>query len=577
MLKWEPLRRKRSWPLPDAASVFDQGGQQDDPVRFRFTSPYETYPFLKVNSPSCSFFLEGCVYGHAASRITDALERSMADPNISATDLQRLTEDWTGEWCLWIQTGHVIHVVNDPLGRLPMYHHASEETFFIGRHLETLAREGALVHDKESAASYIWSGYMIGHRTPYKNVGRLPGRSVIRIDLQQATVDLTLGRPFCFDERDEAPLKDQAARLAELFRVSCKRIAGSWPHQMVISQSGGQDSRAVAVGFSEAVKDGRLSAASFTFSGSSAKDASLAAVISGQLGIPFKSYPIIARPEYEEELLRNKMGMNYVSMAFIHDFYKQLLNDKGNFMYITGDGGDKVFPYLGEKNPHLTLDELVVKLSRRHANLSVEATAALTGMAADDILHMIHETVSAYPEQRINDKSIHFTIYERAVQCFFEGEDRSRYFAWATTPFYDLDLFRMAMKVPDAYKKHYRIYRPFQNMLSKEVANIPDASGESINSWRFAFKKGLKEVLRSSPPALKNIMRVLSGTMISTNKGSAEEHEQLMDRLTTFEGLKSIFDAAAVKALLPNANTEQYDHLRTIILMESTLKEWRQR
>ncbi len=570
MKKSSFLKSSLHW--PKGISVFSLPENFRQAISFSCNKLYATYPLHSFAFAGGEAMLEGIVYNSALSDIALQVQQLFAAEKPDIKKVQQATESWTGEWCLWVQKGENLYIINDRLGRLPMYWHNSETHFFAGRHLAFLTENNLLVPDKMSVASLLWSGYLIGHRTLYKDVKRLPGGSFVHINVAPADVQLTAGTQLNFDERNNEPLQQQAEQLAFLFKQGCSRIADSWPGTINISQSGGQDSRAVAVGFREAViNENRLIASSFIMHGSE-RDASLGKAIADALQIPFTSYNVQGNAEYEAELLANKMGMNYVAMAFIHDFYKQMLQKNNSFLYVTGDGGDKALPYLGEKNRNISTDELVAQLSRRHATTPVPTVAALTGVSKDEILQLIYETVNSYPEQKANNKSIHFTIYERAVQCFFEGEDRSRYFAWATTPFYDLDFFKAAMQVPDSYKKHYTIYRPFQNALSKAIADIPDASGHSINSWKFIARKRVQELFRSAPPAVKNIVRKLGGVPISVNKGTAEEQLLLINQLSGFAAMNNILNSEAVATFLKTANQEQYEYLRTLILLEKFIK-----
>jgi len=558
----------------ETISVFSLPEEDSKAYRFRLHKRYDSYPLHTFKLPNGSALLEGLVYNKSLPEIEFQVQELFNKANPGTELLQNITSNWTGEWCLWIQSGDNLFIVNDRMGRLPMYFHNTGTHFFAGRHLGLLAENKLLTPDKMSTASLLWSGYLIGHRTPFKDVHRLPGGSVIKVGLNKATVDIQKGSQLNFDQRSDASLQKQATELAALYGQACSRIADKWPGTINISQSGGQDSRAVAVGFKNAVKDNRLIASSFVMPGAE-RDAALGKSIADALHLPFSAYPVKSQPALEQELLAHKFGMNYVAMSFILDFYKQMLKDNSGFMYVTGDGGDKALPYLGEKNLNLSLDQLILQLSRRHATTPVEKVAAITGTSKDEILQMIYNTVSSYPEQNMNNRSIHFTIYERAVQCFFEGEDRSRYFAWATTPFYDLDFFNAAMLVPDNYKKHYRIYRPFQNELSREIANIPDASGYSINNWKFIARKRVQELFRSAPPGVKDIVRKLGGVAISVNKGTKDEHQFLIQQLKDYKALENIMDADAVGSFLEIANEEQYQYLRTLILTGQLLNQYR--
>jgi asparagine synthase (glutamine-hydrolysing) len=563
------------WPDERIPNLFENYTSNTGPVWCYVNKPYSSYPLHHFSVNGVQVVLEGIIYNQHMAVVEKSISHQLSG-DTSATALQLLTASWSGEWYLWVQNGSELIIINDPLGRLPVYYYSTNNHFYIGRHLGVLANAGLLQPCPKAAASFLWSSYYIGHRTPYQQVFRLAGGSVVQVNLHTGESLFTFGKSLNFDARSNKPLQQTADELAELFKQACAQMATAWPGHINISLSGGQDSRAVASALAAAQPKldplKQLFASSFTMHGAE-KDATLAATIAAQLHIPFNEFSIEDLPEDEDVLLQNKMGMNYVGMAFIHSFYRKMLQKyPAPFLYVTGDGGDKALPYLGETKHNLSLDELVNQLSMRHAMTPVEKVALLTGMAVNDILQLIYEVVRCYPEAEMNNRSIHFTIYERAAQSFFEGEDRSRYFFWATTPFYDLNFFKAAMLVPDHYKKHYRIYRLFQNALNRQIADIPDASGHSINNWKFVLRKGVQEAFRSAPPSLKNLVRKMGGKSISINQSSITEQQALLTQLQSSPALLQTLDANAVQKFLPTANQEQYLHLRTLILLDKFYK-----
>lgn len=550
--------------------LFENYADGAGPVICRIRKPYPAYPVHLFSAGNIQVALEGVVYNYNRASlqksVTDQLSRE-----ISVTSLQRLVASWAGEWCLWVQKDQQLFIINDLLGRLPVYHYSANGHFFTGRHIGLLAEAGLLQPCQKAAASVLWSSYFIGYRTPYQGVYRLPGGSVVQVDISTGEATFALGKSLNFDERNPQPLPKTADELAGLFKQACVQITSAWHGDINISLSGGQDSRAVGAALAAARPTGHthhLFASSFTMPGAE-KDATLAATIAAQLQIPFTVFPVQEAPGDEALLLQHKMGNNYVGMAFILSFYRQMLQrHPEGFLYVTGDGGDKALPYLGEQQPNLTLDELVIQLSLRHAMTPVEKVAHLTGMAENDILQMIYEVVKTYPETEMNNRSIHFAIYERAAQSFFEGEDRSRYFFWATTPFYDPHFFRAAMQVPDDHKKHYLLFRSFQNTLNRQVADIPDAGGYSINNWKFILRKRVQESFRTASSPVKNLVRKLGGKSISINQSTGEQRQQLLSVLQASPALLQTLDANAVAAFLTSANQEQYLNLRTLILLQ---------
>lgn len=539
---------------------------------FYCDKPYKDYPINHTIYPGGAFLLEGYIYNVNIKYVNGIIYKFISGEINTIGELNKIVSNWSGEWCCWIVKNNTLYFLNDPLGRLPVYYFENKDYFFAGRHLSILSSLKLLIPNKYGAASFLWSGYIIGNNTLYNDVKRFPGNSHFHIDLHNSEIKITQGAHINFDNRSEATLSNQVNTLKELFFKSCAQIAATTKMPINISLSGGQDSRAAAVGFSKSSKQ-NLYASSFVKQGSE-KDALIAEKIATALNIPFQKYHINNVESDMQELLHQKMGMNYIGMSFIINFYKQLLKHYSQSIYVTGDGGDKALPYLGEnRKTGLSLDKLILLLSKRHAITPIDKVASIMGLNPDDILQMIYKVVSHYPEQKINNKSIHFAIYERAFQCYSEGEDRSRFYFWATTPFYDLDFFKSAMLVPDRYKKHYYLYRLFQNQLSKKIADIPDANGYSINSYQFKLYKTVQESFRSTSPVLKNLMRRLGGKSLEINNASVTEKENLIYLLLHSKELSSIFNTDYYKTFLSQSNQEQYKYLRTLTLISQFFKK----
>jgi asparagine synthase (glutamine-hydrolysing) len=269
-----------------------------------------------------------------------------------------------------------------------------------------------------------------------------------------------------------------ADELCEQFVEAC-RTHGSHPDAgaNIVGLSGGHDSRAVLAGM---VKAG-VSCQAFTgvAHGRQLKhEVSSAKAVAQALRVMQWTYETpLADMAMNRELVRIKDGLTTVANAFnIADL--RLLRDRFGFSatYVTGDGGDKALPDLRLPHRSRSLPALAREIGRSYGShgLPAETAARLTGVPIDDLYDDLERLLASYPEQDLEQKGVHFALYERGRRFVFEGEDRKRFFfAWQTSPFLSHPFLSACMRVPDRAKTDRRLYRRFLAMLSPETAAIP--------------------------------------------------------------------------------------------------------
>lgn len=531
---------------------------------------YSGYPVEVLNFKNWTIIIEGYIYNLSKLELKNTLERKLA-LSWSPESFQEWVKTLDGEF--WIQgvSNDLYFSINDTLSRLPIYSCMEKDRVVLSRGIAYIAALNSHVSfDKLGVAQFLWSGYPIGERTLFKNIKRLTGNSLITIKLTGKSLTINEYTPIClnFDEKDNNlySSKYYATALAEKFTESCKNISHAPLGVINLSLSGGQDSRAVAAGFYNQKIPFRASTY-LSYSGSSHSDADISQKICSALNIPWKKY-ILKEPisRDKETILRIKNGMNYVGMSFIIDYLTQLSEElpPGSF-YITGDGGDKALPDLRDYGIIKNIETLVNKLDIRHCLLSSNVAENLTGLALGEIKADIRRIIEKYPEQELKNKGVHFVIYERSRKAYFEGEDRTRSYFWATTPFYSLDFFKYAMRIPDNYKAGYRLYSDFQKVLSSELALIPDAGGMIVSSYGFYLKKNFQNWARSTSPIVKNTLRRLAGMPFQSLNLSDYEKSQILKSVESNHVLSELFEFNHLKIFLSKCNKEQYQHLETII------------
>ena len=159
----------------------------------------------------------------------------------------------------------------------------------------------------------------------------------------------------------------------------------------------------------------------------------------------------------------------------------------------------------------------------------------------NDIFCEIKSIVSEYPERKLEQKFVHFIIYEDAFKCIFEIEDMNRFFFWSVSPFYSAPFFDYVMNCNDNIKSHAALHRQFLLELSPSVAAIKSADCNcAIISKKYKLYHFIIS-LTYKYPILKNILRSLRNILrTNSNRGS---HLDVVNRLRVqLNSCKSISD-----------------------------------
>lgn len=527
-----------------------------EPVCFR---PYDQYPIEHHDLGEAQLWWEGYCYLSAPQRQTCLQQIAAAATRAEWTACQppiAQLQAAGGEFACWVLVGEHLLFFNDWLGRLPVYRYQHQQHLFVGRSLHVLFQQVPKSPDPLGLAQYLWAGYSIGQRTIFQQVAPVAPGSTELWHLPSGSLVQQQSAVLPMDQYDSRPKEAHAARLHELFLASCRRLQTTGPAHWHLSLSGGQDSKAVLAGMQKARAD--LRSSSFILPGAE-RDVQLASALAARASVPWQLYTIGSDCHTNLQwLIQLKQGLNYSGMAFIKCYLQQVAAAHAGATLLTGDGGDVILPYFGEASTPRSADDLVRTLLRRHAIASPTMAAAVAGIGADELAQSIYNLVSTYPEADRNDQSVHFAFYERIGKAYFEGEDRNRYFMWCTTPFYDPDLVKAAMAVPQAYKRNYRLYYQWLMLLCPDWAHLPDAGGGRPGSWYFHSRKWVRENFRSTPPAVKSSLRLLN-KWLQPSAGAAAKAVLPMP-----PGLQAACDETAWRTLARRGGQETHLYLQTL-------------
>lgn len=452
-------------------------------------SAYPEYPLAAFDFGDVAIHLEGRLYGPAA---TEPLLRTLARGLFEHQDAaQQWIREVDGEFVVFAlqrSTGRVA-ILNDGLGRLPLYSWRAASTLLLSREVGFIARAAARHgFDRMGMAQYLLFGFPLGERTLLDGVARVAPGTCIRIDAHSRKISATCTPALDLDTSsgDAYETRDAAHDLATRFATAC-RARAAIHGENVVSLSGGADARSVAACLHRL----DIAYSSVTFldaQGEAAADVAVAERLAALFGSPW--HLVRLRPPGHDDhisLLRRKQGLNPLSMSYLCPYLEHVAQRFGRgIVFFTGDGGDKVLPDLRPRADPGDADGAAGALLRRHQIMPLEYVSALTGISGIDLVLELRDRLNGYPEQRWLDRYVHFEIFERGFKWLFEGEDRNRSFVWSTAPFYATPFFVAAMRYGSRHKAYRALYREFLLDLSPAAAAIEYAGvGAPIDSSAF--------------------------------------------------------------------------------------------
>lgn len=532
--------------------------------------------------PIGSFDL-GKYIAHVEGRILGADEATVAArlaelPDLMIGDRQRELAEWlvatNGDFVIYVldRPGGPIGIVNDVLGRLPLYWRQAVEGFFLSRDLRFIAKLMPRVRfDRMAIAQHLLVGYPVAGRTLLEGVARLDGATFIRFD--RDTARLTPLRPLNLEPKTRASCStaENGAVLAELFTLACARQ--SWlGHHNVVSLSGGFDSRAIAAGLHAAGVP--FSCATFVdHAGNAAGDVQPAERLAKLFGSPWK-LERLGPPRASDilKLLRMKSGMSSLGMSFLLPFLASVRDEWGPALQLsTGELGFTLLEPAAAVALRQARD-LVDYLIAYGQRLPLEVVARLTMLDEADIVSELERVILAHPEPELEQKLAHFVFVERALRWQLEAEDRNRCYFWTTTPFSDNDFVRAAMNCPDDQKRLYGLYRAFLVALSPAAAAIEHAGiGTPITSERFGVDVKVAALLARDPSAAARLKSALAPP--ATYRPDSRVIRWMSTQITSCALLADVLAKPALEEMLMRCSEYSWDRLDLLFTVTAAIED----
>jgi len=526
--------------------------------------PYPHYPLNIWENSEYVFITEGYFfewidYKNKCEGIADICFNN----DVDLSELRQIFGDTDAEFVLFIKkkSDDRFIIVNDVLGRLPLYFSQSKETWNITRNILPLRDKIPLVLDQETAIDALVFGYTLGSETIYKNVTRIVGGTVI----------YRAEEKICFDtyyqiNYDEIKNNNwQWESLPNLISLFVEGLINriKFSDLNIVALSGGLDSRTVAAGFHHAGIDCRF--ISFQdANGDASKDLKVAEIIAAVYQRHLEIYQLDSPTEFDFELLfEKKAGINSLDMSFVVPYLKYLAGLSGQSAMFTGDGGDKVFPDLTPPIPRPTISLLRNYVFYSNQKLPITVAKKIMRNENYSPLKKVFDLLQSYPEKTMSGKYIHFLMDNRVGNWLNEGEDRNRNFIISLTPFYNLRFYKALMSVPDRYKADFTLYRKFLELLAPALANIDNANwGFPLTEKRKISKVYLKEDMKRT--RLGVLLKETLKNKKNYFKSLSETETNLFDKYAADQMTSATFNLKYATSL-KNFDTDNFYCLLTLM------------
>ena len=473
-----------------------------------------------------------------------------------------------------------IRILNDVLGRLPLYYSKHGETIIMSREVRFLAKLlDERKYDRLGIAQCLLFGYPLGTRTLLEGIQRLPPASLVRIGANTSETTLESLYTFNFDSKRYADrtVQENAAQLVTIFRESCRQRA-DLTGSNIVSLSGGLDSRSVAVGlYEEGVP--LIGVTHIEYNEGSPRDVTCAGLLSKLYGWDWETYHL-GRPRGRHllQLLRTKNGLNHFGVSYMIEFLEKIRESHSRkATYFTGDGG-LIVRDLKPTRPLRRLEDVADRiLQELRTGSSLETVAALTQLDSSAIKKDLIARLASYPERDLMQKYVHFVVYDKILKWLFEGEDRNRFYFWSVAPLYSIRFFDYVMNCPDGQKPNYLLYRHFLVRLSRPASEIPDSNVglRPISVWHGLIRSGSLVLYREwLPPSVRVKLKHLVSRTPHSYDLQSSIIRCLRDQLKDCDAVRVHLNAGALEHIIDHCQDHSRYELENLFTVTSIIEDF---
>jgi len=542
--------------------------QENDNLILSYTK-YQRYPVNSFENDRFKIILEGRIYNKQGSELEEHLfaiaDLALKEGGYCKQEIAEWLLGSDGEFNVFIidKTSGNIRIINDVLGRLPIYYFISDNQFILSRHqgfVTAVSQQRQC--DRLGLAELLLFNHCMGKRTLVEGVCCLSPASVVSIDFKNRKTDIETVYEFDFEQmkQDGASSAGDIEKLISLFSEGLKdRAKISDGQTNVLSLSGGLDSRLVAGLFDYC----KIPFSAMTYIDPQerlAKEAQVSGMVAQLVKTERKTVEISKLKGVGIlRMLKLKSGICPISKGFIFDYYssiKQMLGD-GTVLF-GGNGGNNL---LEDTRPVKTInciEDFADHKQRKEGLFSYEEVALLTGVSRDEIIHEIRDLTDSYPERTWQQKWVHLYFYCRTFRRWNDGEDRNRSFSWATSPFWSVNFFRYIMSWPDRDKQHHRIHQRLLSSICPALDNVVNANTDDLLSAESSLTKRSLKWLWKLPNPIRFIYKRSRKSLLSSGKSIFMHDESLLrcmkSQLDNSDAVKSYLSDSVIHDIIANGN-----------------------
>jgi len=450
---------------------------------------YDSYPVIKMKIQGFDVIIEGKIYNKTIREIETQLDNllSVSNSNYFVDRLSRWLLESDGDFVIYIISGESILIFNDVFGRIPLYYFEDGNRFIVSRYLNFIIKSADQKKmDSMAITIFLLLGYMLGERTLLQNVKQLRPATLLRYTYGK-TVLIPL-HSFNFDHKNNINKtdKDIINDLRDLFSISCKYHFQN-NEENLVTLSGGLDSRLVASAMISNKIPFKVATMEYE-NGYASEEIEIAEKLCRIYNIKLDKIHV-SPPKGSDvlELLKLKEGMNSLATSPIIPFYYKLMNTyKKDFIYITGDNGDKIIFTLDRPPMKFkSIDDLVNFVICENSIMPLELITEVTSITKEEVYEEIKTILINFSEQDYFQKYVHLRSIEKPFKFAFQGEDRHRSYFWNSSPFWSYGFFNYLMNCPDLSKRKHRIFAGLLNSYSRKATDVTYTNfHSSVNSFK---------------------------------------------------------------------------------------------
>ena len=434
---------------------------------------YKEYPISSKKIGDLTIFIEGMIYDKLQSEVSKFIFKNRLNLNEITEYLSKVD----GEFIIYIHSkkNNTITIINDALGRLPLYYYTDGKNTAISREIKfILPFMESINFDKDSILQTLLYEFQFGNKTLIGNVYRLMPGTTLQVDLNDGyLVEETL-HSINFDTSSKfESTETQVEKLKELYTTAWKnRIKMAGKRKIISSVSGGLDSRATLATINKINKN----ITGVTWLRPPNAEAEHAKLIAELFGVPLNVIPVSGKLGIEDynRIINIKDGMNGTRMAFSLKIYDELIKHYGqNTFLCTGVYGGELLRDMRITSGLKTERSLVSSILNTNDTYKYdnETVSKMLGVNNRYIKNMVSEHLAIYPEKDLYRKYSHFK-YEREFKWAGEGEDRQRMFLWSTTAFYAQPVYRYITYNIEESKKGMDFFVKFLKKIDKRTCEV---------------------------------------------------------------------------------------------------------